>query len=195
MHEGINLNAIVVNISLAVILREIEDYLKLEINNKCFRSSKRVSTAFLDELLKQPIVLYLPLHSIVANIGLKQSEQVIPFIRMIHYTPFLHVLQFIYLSYSIQDIGNREVECVFVEAKKNIAKTQFLYDLLKIDSLLLKNTSNFTGKIDYEKLEQEFHTAYAKAVYKKLVKKPGKYFFQNLLGLNLHHKNKVKTKG
>ncbi len=115
---AVNLSAIVVNISLAVILREIEDFLKLENNNKYFRSSKRVSTAFLDELLKQPLILYVPMHSIAANIGLKQAEQIIPYMRMIHYTPFLHVLQFIYLSYSIQDIGNREVECVFVEAKK-----------------------------------------------------------------------------
>jgi len=187
------MSAIVVNISLAVILREIENYLKLENNNNYFRSSKRVSTAFLDELLKQPIIFYVPLHSIAANIGLKQSEQIIPYMRMMHYTPFLHVLQFIYLSFSVQEIGDKEVECVFIEAKKNIAKTQFLYDLIKIDSILLKNASNLTGKIDYKKLEEEFHAAYTKDAYKKLLKKPGKYFFQNLLGLNLHYRIKEQS--
>lgn len=191
MYEGINLNAIVVNISLVTVLREMEDFLKLENNNKYFRSSKRVSSAFLDELLKQPIILYVPLHSIAANIGLKQAEQIIPYTRMIHHTPFLHVLQFIYLSFSVQEIGDKEVQCVFVESKKNIAKTQFLHDLLKIDSLLIKKSSNYAGKIDYAKLEEKFHTAYAKAAYKKLVKKPGKYFFQNLLGLNLHRQIKA----
>jgi len=184
------MSAIVVNISLAVILREIEDYLKLENNNNYFRSSKRVSSRFLDELLKQPFILYIPLQSINANIGLKTSEQVIPYLNTIHYTPSLPILRFIYLTFSKQDIENKEVECIFVETKRNIAKTQFLHDLIKIDSLLLKNTNNFTGKIDYEKLEKRFHTAYSNSDYINLLKKPGKYFYQNLLGLNLHHKNK-----
>jgi len=184
------MNAIVVKLSLATVLREMENFLKFENNNNYFRSSKRVSSNFLNELLKQPLIFYIPLHSISANIGLKTSEQVIPYLSIVHYTPFLHVLQFIYLTFPKQDIENKEVECIFVEAKKYIAKTQFLHDLIKIDSILLKNASNLTGKIDYEKLEEEFHAAYTRDAYKKLVKKPGKYFFQNLLGLNLHRKVK-----
>ena len=184
------MNAIVVKLSLATVLREMENFLKFENNNNYFRSSKRVSSNFLNELLKQPLIFYIPLHSISANIGLKTSEQVIPYLSIVHYTPFLHVLQFIYFTFSMQDIENKEVECIFVEAKKDIEKTRFLYDLIKIDSFLVKNTSNLSGKIDYEKLEKEFHAAYKNYSYKKLLKKPGKYFFQNLLGLNLHRKVK-----
>jgi len=186
------MSAIVVKLSLATVLRETEDFLKLENNNNYFRSSKRVSSGFLDELLKQPLIFYIPIQSISTNVGLKKSEQIIPYFNIVHYTPFLHVLQFMYLTFPKQDIENKEVECIFVEAKKYIAKTQFLHDLIKIDSLLVQNTSNSTGKIDYEKLEKEFHTAY-KDAYKKLVKKPGKYFFQNLLGLNLHRKVKGQS--
>ena len=181
------MSAIVVKLSLAVVLREMEDFLKLATSNNYFRSSKRVSCSFLDELLKQPFIFYVPLQSIAANIALKESEQIMPYLRIVHHTPLIYALRFIYLTFSMQEIGNREIECVFVEARKNIAKTQFLYDLLKIDSLLLQNTSNLTGKIDYKKLEKEFHTVYTNEAYKKLLKKPGKYFFQNLLGLNLHH--------
>ena len=184
------MSAIVAKLSLATVLQETEDFLKLENNDNYFRSSKRVSSTFLDELLKQPLIFYIPKNSIAVNVGLKESEQIIPYLSTVHYTPFIHVLQFIYLTYPQQDIKNREVECIFVEAKQYIAKTRFLYDLLKIDSLLLQNTSNLTGKIAYEKLEKEFHTAYKNDEYKKLVKKPGKYFFQNLLGLNLHRKVK-----
>jgi len=186
------MSAIVVKLSLATVLRGMENFLEFENNDNYFRSSKRVSSTFLDEILKQPLICYIPLHSISANIGLKTSEQIIPYLNTVHYTPFLHVLQFIYFTFPIQDIENKEVECIFVEAKKYIAKTQFLHDLIKIDSLLVQNTSNSTGKIDYEKLEKEFHTAYKNA-YKKLVKKPGKYFFQNLLGLNLHRKVKEQS--
>jgi len=186
------MNAIVVKLSLATVLREMENFLKFENNNNYFRSSKRVSSNFLNELLKQPLIFYVPLHSISANIGLKTSEQIIPYLSIVHYTPFLHVLQFIYLTFPKKDIEDKEVECIFVETKRNITKTQFLYDLIKIDSLLLEHTSNLTGKIDYKKLEKGFFAAYKTNGYKKLVKKPGKYFFQNLLGLNLHRKVKVK---
>ncbi|WP_434637354.1 hypothetical protein MLC35_00935 [Sulfurimonas sp. NW7] len=184
------MGSIVVKLPLATVLHEMEYFLKLEDNSIYFRSSKRVSVVYLDELLKIPSVFYVPLQSISANIGLKKFEQVVPYLSIVHHIPTIDALQFIYFTFSKQDIADKEIECIFVEAKKGIAKTHFLYDLIKIDSLLVKNTSNFTGKIDYEKLEKEFHTAYTKATYKKLVKKPGKYFFQNLLGLNLHHKRK-----
>lgn len=177
------------SIPINALLLELSEYLNQQfenINNFQFLSSNRVSTYFLEGLLDIPLVLHLPKKTLLANTPIHQ-DQIITLLKKVHYSQNNIMLLYIFLTFNFDDRVNKQVDCIFIETKQNAFRSEPLINLIALDFMLSKSSkTNSTGKIDYGRLEKSFWETFTKKDYELLLKKPGKYFYQNLLNLNIN---------
>ncbi len=151
----------------------------------------RVTDKFLESLLLSPVIIYVTKGTIPANV---ETDDIIKYLDNIIYVEDDITLLYLYLNLSREQANSFKIQCVIIETNRQIIKTRPLKNVILLDHYLLRNKKGAvvaSGKLDYSKLENQFREIFNvknSVAWKKLLKKPGKYFYQSLLGLNLYKK-------
>ncbi|MGE4511049.1 MAG: hypothetical protein AB7D43_08095 [Sulfurimonadaceae bacterium] len=155
-------------------------------------SKKLKSTAFLEIIQGHPFVFFVKQNTLTANISVNDP---LPYISNIHYAENLYLLAFMYKNFNSMDLENVQINCIFIATSNDFRKIEVLNNVCFLENFLERNKEsqiNKSGKLNYAKLENMFFSIFSKNEYKKLLTKPGKYFFQSIFKLNVHRKRDIK---
>ncbi|MGE4511373.1 MAG: hypothetical protein AB7D43_09765 [Sulfurimonadaceae bacterium] len=153
-------------------------------------SKKLKSTAFLEIIQGHPFVFFVKQNTLIAN---TTGHNPLPYISKIHDAENLYLLAFMYKNFSNMDLENVQINCIFIETSNDFRKIEVLNNVCFLENFLERKEACIkkSGKLNYEKLETLFFSIFSEQDYKKLMKKPGKYFYQSIFGLNLHRKRSL----
>lgn len=157
-----------------------------------FASANKLKPYFLDIINQFPFIFYVKKHTLIANTII---DDLTKYIDRIYYTESLDLLIFISKNFTKAELKNTTIDCILVETDKDSIKAEALKSLIFLDNYILRNKNlkiSSSGKFDFEKLEKRFFLLFSKKEYKSLLKKPGKYFYQSLLGLNIMSRKRDK---
>ncbi|MCK9338266.1 MAG: hypothetical protein M0P43_10575 [Arcobacteraceae bacterium] len=152
-------------------------------------SNKFNSIAFLKIVQQHPFVLFVKNNTLTANTV--SNNDLSMYATKINYAINLDLLTFIFKNFSNKELENIFINCILVETNEDFKKIEVLNIACFLEKFLEINKEchiNKSGKLNYRKLEHMFFSIFSKNEYKKLMKKPGKYFFQSIFGLNVHRK-------
>ena len=172
--------------------KSIKNLIESENTEFKFASANKLKLNVLDIINQFPFIFYVKKHTLVANTII---DDLTKYIDKIYYTESLDLLIFISQNFTKSELKNTTIDCILVETDKDSIKAEALKSLIFLDNYILRNKNlkiSSSGKFDFEKLEKRFFSLFSKQEYKQLLKKPGKYFYQSLLGLNIMSRKRDK---
>jgi hypothetical protein len=168
--------------SLKILISELKEVIEASNEYKRVEKSKcfnKVTEAFILKLLEKPLLLFVPQNTISSSFIDVKFEQ---------YAHNVFAIDDIYSILFLMNIGSIEqqlytVSWIMAEAPKNIHTIQPVKNLVFMDYWLDRKGSN--GRMDIMGMEEDIDKRINKNKIKSYLKKPGKYFFKNLLDLQI----------
>jgi len=153
-----------------------------------FASANKFKPYFLDIVNEFPFIFYVEKQTIIANTVI---DDLTKYVNKIYHTESLDLLRFISQNFTNADLKDTVINCILIETTKKSIKAEALKTVIFLDNYIVRNQNlkiSSSGRLDFEKLDNRFFSLFSKVAYKQLLKKPGKYFYQAGLGLNVHRK-------
>jgi len=184
---------------MRVLITELFNYENIKImleTNYCEHnhvvSNKFESKGFLEIIKQLPFIFFVKKNTFIAN---TVNCDLSSYANKIHHAINLDLLTFIFKNFSNSELESVFVNCVLIETNNDFKKAEVLNLVCFMEKFLERNKEsqiNKSGKLNYAKLENMFFSIFSKNEYKKLLTKPGKYFFQSIFKLNVHRKRDIK---
>ncbi len=169
------------------LLKSTNEYKKLttelvgkEVKKKSIKD--KVTNNFFEKLLLKPFIFYVKNDTLPTSNAYESFEK---FSDKIFYIEDIYRLL---LCQQLLPVGNRayEVNWIIMESKVEIKKTRDINNIPFLEYWMSKHVKNNTsGKLDYSRMDEMFFEVHNKNDLSKYFKKPGTYFYTNILNLNL----------
>ncbi|MDY0121375.1 MAG: hypothetical protein RBR54_05465 [Sulfurimonas sp.] len=185
-------NSTQINLRKLLELKSIERMLETNsCENSHVVSNKFKNEGFLEIIEQHPFIFFVKKNTFTAN---TVNSDLSSYASKIHHAINLDLLTFIFKNFSNNELESVHVNCVLIETNNDFKKTEILNLVCYMEKFLERNKEsqiNKSGKLSYSKLENMFFSIFSKNEYKKLMKKPEKYFFQSIFALNIHRNKSV----